>query len=261
MRAILGLALVMIVCQRAIAGDPIAIIDTPWGQTVDGLCTRVLLLTKEPKVGQPLKVSFEVRNTGKVPRTFDDQQASVNSSMNVKGPDGKHVPYIATSYQTMGEKTTLAAGASKVVIKELDVAQQYLLDKEGKHTMQFRDRNGLPASNELAVTLKPGELADAMKLFASVLWATPAGWRAARYDNSIVMLNTPTNLKSDATSVSLVFTKDDQAPGQNLKIVPTKLGNTKLGHAWLVLEPKAAERWPDHVKFFETQLKPFATSK
>jgi hypothetical protein len=261
MRAIFTLALALAFLHRATAGcgplNPTP--DTPWGAAKNGLSTRILSLEKDPAVGQKLKVQLEVKNVDSTPKTFDDQQSAVNGSLIVKGPDGKDVPYIGLGFQTMGSKTTLAPGATKVVVKELDVAEQYLIEKPGKYTVQSRERGGLPASNELTMTLKAGELAGMTKLFASIHRAAPAGWRAARYGDSIELLSTPTNLKADATSISLYFTKDDkQLPMGLQRAQPFGLGETKFGHAWIVRATHATERWPDHEKFFQDQLKPFA---
>lgn len=265
MRAICILSLALLTTIRASAGcgeTAKLTSDTPWGPAKNGLSTRIIMLEKDPAVGQPLRVQLEVKNVDSTPKTFDDQQAAVNSSLIVKAPDGKNVPYIALSFQTMGQATTLAPGGTKIVIKELNVAEQYLLEKPGKYMIQSRERNGLPASNELTVTLKTGELPDLMKLFASIHRAAPAGWRAARYGDSIELLNTPTNLKADATSISLYFTKDDkQLPEGQQRAQPFDLGETKFGHAWIVRATKAAERWPNNEKFFQDQLKPYAKSK
>lgn len=262
MRATIVLMLAMIWVSQAWAGCGGQNNDKPvseplWGAPVNGLSTRVSLLEAAPAVGQPLKVKLEVKNVDQVPRTFDDQQAAVNDSMIVKGPDGKEVAHIGGSFQTMGLKTTLPPGAIKIVVKELDVASQYLLDKDGKHTLQFRARGGLPASNELSITLKAGELPDLMKLLASIQRAAPAGWRTAKYGDTIVMLNTPTNLKADATSITLYFSKKGGDSMREGRMAPVYLGMTSMGQAAIVLGPNAAERWPEHRKFLDEQLKPF----
>jgi hypothetical protein len=168
----------------------------------------------------------------------------------VTGPDDKPVPYIATSFQTSGHRKALTNGQIVTVFSELDLAQQYLIDKPGKYAVQFVGRGGLPPSNVLTVTVAEAPLPDRLKLLVALHKSAPQGWRVTQYDTAITLLNTPTRLKADATSITLFFTKTKE-PNQEGEYV----AETKLGHAWIQAEsPVAAARWPDYLKFIREQL-------
>jgi len=225
-----------------------------WGSATDGLTTRLTLVSRDPKIGAAVKLRLEVRNAAANPRTFDGQQAAVNESLEVTGPDGKKVPYVAMSFQTSGGPEELRPGQTATVFDNLDVAGQYLIDRPGKYSVKFVGRGGLPASNTLALTVADAPLPDKLKLLSAMHHGVPKGWRVAHYDSAIVLLNQPTGLKKDATSVSLYFAEPKEPRQKGVEYV----ANTTLGHAWIQPEsPKVGERWPAYVKFIREQLAPF----
>jgi hypothetical protein len=236
--------------------------EVQWGEAKGGpLVSRLTCATKQPTLGQPLRVQLEVKNFSDKPAKYNSQQAKVNSSLTVKGPDGADIPYIGGSYQTAGGPTTLQPGESKTIYSDLDVAAQYLIEKPGKYTIQSKSRGGIPASNELVVEVQPGQLSEFQRLFASLQKATPKGWRIASYGGeSIVFLNTPTNLKADATSVTLFISKEPTGGPKPMRgqPLPISLGETSLGQAWLIpQDARALERWADCEKVITDKLKPF----
>ncbi|MFL5329845.1 MAG: hypothetical protein ACJ8C4_13125 [Gemmataceae bacterium] len=230
--------------------------DVAWGIPKNGLATRLTVVTKEPVLGQPVQLKLDIKNVGTTPAKYDDQQAMVNNSLEVLGPEGKPVPSVGMSTQTIGSETTLAPAAEKSVFGSLDITEQYLLEKPGKYTIRFRAQHhgNMPESNQLTVILKDGPLSDQVKLLSALLKAAPAGWRVARDGDEISFVNSPTNLKRDVAVVSLFFTKDENTS----RVDAEKLGRTKMGYAWLEISPKSsANRWPDSKKVIEEQLKAF----
>lgn len=236
--------------------------EVPWGDAKGGpLVSRLTLATKQPMLGQPLRLRLEVKNISDGPAKYNSQQAKVNSSLTLKGPDGAAVPYIGGSYQTMGQDVTLQPGESKTIYADLDVAAQYLIEKPGQYTIQSRSRGGIPASNELVVDVRPGQSSEFQRLFASLHHATPKGWRIANYGGeSIVFLHTPTNLKADATSITLMIVKEPTAGPKPARgqPAPISLGETSLGRVWLMpQDAKALEKWPECERVVGEKLKPF----
>jgi hypothetical protein len=234
--------------------------EASWGETKNGFASRLSVVTDKPTLGQPLRLRFEVKNTGMEPASYDAQQAHLNGSITVKDTDGAIVPYIGGSYQTSGSATSLKSGESKTVFADLDVAVQYLIVKPGQYAIQSRSRGNIPASNLLAVTVRPGDLSDFGKLFEALHRVTPKDWRIANYSGSIVFLSSPTRLKSDSTSISLMLSKAPTGgpKPQTGQPSPVNLGETTLGQAWLIAQDKAAaERWPDYEKVIGEQVKVF----
>jgi len=236
----------------------ISMADVEWGTPQNGLSTRISLVTAEPTVGKTIKLKLEIKNVGTTPAKYDDQQASMNNSIEVKDSNGKPVPYVGMSAQTMGSDTTLAVGAANTIFADLDLAEQYLLETPGRYTVTFKSQlhGGLPRSNELTITLKDGPIPDRVKLTSAFYKAAPKGWRVARYGDDICfMYFSPTGLKADVATIGVFFTKDDKAGRDHSE----SLGKTKLGYAWVETIPreKAGERWPDYKKAIDEQLKSF----
>ena len=230
--------------------------DTPWGEPTGGLASRLTLVTEQPKLGEPLLLRLEIKNVSDSRLGYDDQQAGVNHSLKVIGPDGAEVPYVGGSFQTSGFTEPLMAGATRTILAGLDLTAQYLVDRAGAYTIQSIARGGVPASNTLVVTVAPGRLADFQRVLIALRPTAPKGWHVARYGESIVWIHAPSGLKSDATSLALMFTKERVSPAPRQRV--EYLGQTTLGHAWLTAEnDKAAARWPDHVKQIASQLQPF----
>jgi hypothetical protein len=232
----------------------------PWGEAKDGVATSLTLVTVKPTLGQSLIVKLEMRNMGTAPATYDSQQAAVNGSLIVKGPDDAKVPNIGRPYQTFGGDKTLKAGETVTIFTSLDVNSQYHLDRAGKYSIQFRGDSGLPASNVLTVNLADAPLSDYQKLFGSLRKATPAGWTLSDDGGSALFINSPTGLKADVASIALFFTKEPTGgpKPQRGQPAPINLGPTTLGQAWLMADsPKAVERWPDYAKVIGERVKPF----
>jgi hypothetical protein len=232
----------------------------PWGEAKDGVATSLTLVTAKPTLGQPLLVKLEMRNTGTAPAKYDSQQAAVNGSLIVKGPDDAKVSYIGRPVQTLGGDRTLKVGETIVIFTNLDINSQYHLARPGKHTIQFRGGSGLPTSNVLTVTLADAPLSDYQKLFGTLQKVTPAGWNIADSGGSIMFISSPTGLKADVASITLFFMKEPTGgpKPQRGQPTPINLGQTTLGQAWLTAESqKAIDRWADYEKVVGEQVKAF----
>jgi hypothetical protein len=234
-----------------VALAPVA--EPEWGKPVNGLATRLTLVTNTPKIGQPLEVKLDAKNTSENPVHYDDQQSTVNDPVAITGPDGKAVPYVGGSYQTMGQGKRPKPGQELQVFPKLDLAKLYLITEPGEYKIATRARGGLPASNTLVVKVEAGELAPRQKLLAAYYKSKPAEWSVYRYgENAFVWMNSPTRLKSDVTTMELHFTKSKSAE----KTTDIDMGPTTLGHAWLrVDQTRVAPIWPDHVNVVREGLK------
>jgi hypothetical protein len=234
--------------------------DTPWGKSANGVESRLTLVTAKPTLGQQLLVKLELRNTGTAPAKYDSQQAAVNGSLIVKGPDDAKVSYIGRPVQTLGGNKTLKANETVTIFASLDVNSQYHLNRPGKHTIQFRGGNGLPISNVLTVTLADAPLSDYQKLFGTLEKTKPAGWKIADWGGSIMFISSPTGLKADMASITLFFTKEPTGGPKPQRGQPAaiNLGDTSLGKAWLMADSqKAVDRWADYEKVIGEQIKAF----
>lgn len=211
--------------------------------------------TPHPTLGSPLLLTLDMHNAGKVEARYDSQQAAVNGSLSVTGPDGKPAPYVATLYQTMGGTQALAPGQTTTIFKDLNLADQYLLDQPGTYTVQFPARDGIPASAPITVTLAAAPMPDATAVLSALVRHAPPEWRVSRYDSVIYFADHRTRGKGNERTFSVRFQKEGTPAPKN----GTDLGQTRLGHAWVVAEsPAVAEAWPGYLDFVRAQLAPFA---
>ena len=234
--------------------------EEAWGKEVNGLSSRLVLL-EGSKVGEPVKVKLELKNGSKEDRTYDSQQATVNNSLEVKGPDNKSVPYTDLSYQTAGRSKALKPGQTVTIFENLDVAGQYLLDKPGAYTVQFRGRDALPASNVLTITLERGQLPVIAELYVRMRGAAPQDWLLSKTANALFISRVPTSLKRDITTVQVWFTKEKKSGYDDLKRGPQNLeyiGETRLGHAWLSADDGVKTHWPKYAADVRGVLREFA---
>ncbi len=104
------------------------------------LRTRLSLVTEEPVVGKQILLQLELVNEGGEAVVYDDQQADINNSLRVTGPEGKAVPYIHGGAQTGGALRLLESGTSVVLFDKLDLASQYLVARPGRYEVRFSGR-------------------------------------------------------------------------------------------------------------------------
>jgi RNA polymerase sigma factor (sigma-70 family) len=229
--------------------------ETPWGKEAGGLSTR-LVLVSGAKVGEPVTVRLEMKNVAQEERTYDRQQADVNGSLLVTGPDGKPVPYIDLSYQTAGGPQVLKPGETVTIFETLDVAAQYLLDQPGAYTIQFRglrahfgNNTAIPPSNVLSVTLERGTAPPFAAVYRRLQTVTPPEWKLSKSRKAFFLSRVPTSLKRDIVTVQLWFTKEKKSGYEDREKGPANLeylGETTLGHAWMSADEKVNEHWPKY---------------
>ena len=216
--------------------------------------------------------------------TYDPQQADVNDSMLIRGPDGKRVPYVAGMYQTGSTGLrSLAPGETDMLISGLDLASQYLFTKPGSYTIQFRGLPALgqgfgqaiPPSGEITVKMQPGKLPFEMQVPARLLEVLPAEWdirlnmRVAEVESGNV--HPPGWKTGPGTYVELVShpNKEESTPNVEIwvakrRLVPKNakagqpavyLGEGADGHVYWQVNAKAKTAWPDIEKKVKAALR------
>ncbi|MGA7698541.1 MAG: beta-L-arabinofuranosidase domain-containing protein [Thermoguttaceae bacterium] len=255
-----------------------------WGPEINGLRTRLLPVQKVYFVGRPALVQLEAKNFAMFEATYDPQQADVNDSMLIRGPDGKRVPYVAGMYQTGSTgPRSLAPGETDMLISGLDLASQYLFTKPGSYTIQFRGLPALgqgfgqaiPPSGEITVKMQPGKLPFEMQVPARLLEVLPAEWdirlnmRVAEVESGNV--HPPGWKTGPGTYVELVShpNKEESTPNVEIwvakrRLVPKNakagqpavyLGEGADGHVYWQVNAKAKTAWPDIEKKVKAALR------
>ena len=129
-RALLAVPL-LVACASADAPPPAATSPAatspaaaPAPATTSRLETR-LTVEEATRLGAPVRLRLELVNATGEAWSFDDQQAGLNGSLEVTGPDGARVPYVGPSCQTCGGPELLPSGETAVLFSGLDLGGQY----------------------------------------------------------------------------------------------------------------------------------------
>ncbi len=122
-----------------------------------GLDISLVPLAEEFVVGKPMLFRIEIANVSDETLGFMQDSWMVNDPMIVKGPDGKKVSYMDTSYQTIVWTDFIEPGETVVLVESYDVSTQYHITKPGKYSFEFT-RFYVKRSNIVEVEVKGGEL-------------------------------------------------------------------------------------------------------
>ncbi|MHC4215773.1 MAG: hypothetical protein ACYSWP_20690, partial [Planctomycetota bacterium] len=113
-------------------------------------------LTEEFVIGKPMLFMIELANVSEETLMYG-RTSMVNDPMEIKGSDGKKVPYMGGSYQTAEGSDFIEPGETVVLVESYDVTSQYHITKPGKYSFQFT-RFYVKQSNIVEVEVKGGEL-------------------------------------------------------------------------------------------------------
>lgn len=235
-------------------------------KTLNGLRTRITLLTQKPAVGSPLLVKIELQNVGEVERTYPWQGANPDYLLEVIGPDGKPSEFINGGQGIQVRPTKIKPGETVVAWDNLDVASMFLLPKAGRYEIKLRgpdqfkldaanpnQTHPFPTSNTVAVTMADGTLNDIQATFVRIRTIAPKSWQISTSDNSIFDLQKTTTPHAEFI---LRFTESLLADDEKMwRTMPSEyLGLTRLGHAYLAINPLAKTEWPDCVEQIRKSL-------
>ncbi|MHC4497697.1 MAG: hypothetical protein ACYS21_01130 [Planctomycetota bacterium] len=147
-----------------------------------GLETKLIPLSKEFVIGQPMLFRLEVTNVSESPITYmPTSSVMLNDPMIIKGPDGGLIRYVDTDYQTAARDEQIMPGKTLVVSDGYDATSQYGIVEPGRYSFQFRgmfEKYG--SSNTVEVDVKPGKLAPADEIVKRLVSVLPEGWEFTR---------------------------------------------------------------------------------
>jgi len=149
-----------------------------WGETVDGLQTRIIPVSKSYSLAGPMKFRVEIRNTGE---SQVHHLGAYPISIVVLDSSGNEVPKLHL-LQQRAEPMGGALDPKQVAVliregdvkkrliseepkkykywteyrDEFDIAGYYLIDKPGKYSILFREQR-LPSSNTLKIEFASGK--------------------------------------------------------------------------------------------------------
>lgn len=224
-----------------------------------GLEVRLVPLSKEFVVGEPMLFRLEMTNVSKSPiRYMGTSSVMVNDPMNIKGPDGNLIPYVDTSYQTIGRDEEIKPGETVILSEEYDVALQYGIIELGRYTFQFKgfEPCGIRSSNIVEIDVKPGELSPADSIVERLLTVLPEGWEFTR---TLVSRKPTAESPSNACIiVNLIGERRrktiDEGIGLLILVNPTE-DEIALEPEWFAGHPWGRCKWgPVYVQAFDAEL-------
>ncbi len=271
-RALLAVPL-LVACVSADATSPAATSPAatspaaaPAPATTSRLETR-LTVEEATRLGAPVRLRLELVNATGEAWSFDGQQAGINGSLEVTGPDGATVPYVGPSCQTCGGPELLPSGETAVLFSGLDLGGQYLLDRPGRYTVRYAgrgvsvDRGPVRGGGvlwdsketvdpcEVTFELAPGEAPRGARITRALLSVAPEGWWLTADGTSWALVSTGgSGLKSDAQGIRL----REGAPAVAGEV---PLGRVQGSELFLSATPGAATLWPDYQARIEAALR------
>lgn len=224
-----------------------------WGPRAESgdLRVRLSLVTKQPKVGEPLRLKLELKNFGDKPQKYDAQYYSAFRVLKVTNAlTGKSDESLGMTYQTFGGEVALAPGESVTVWESADAADLFMLD-EGTYRIQvaaprIRSKT-LPASNGLTVTVAAGQQTFPKRLMRALAQNVPEGWDVQiGWQQRVYLTYTSSKYKRDTATIQLWVTKDPLAePESNDPAVTTLDHDESVGHLHLRISDQAKSLWPN----------------
>jgi len=220
-----------------------------WGIPRHGVATRLILVSKDHKIGEPIKLSCEMKNTSTEDRPYIPITYSCNCPFTVRGPDGEVVQYIGCFGQTgYSNGPVLSPGQVKTQFINHDITEQYLIDKPGNYVISINE------SNKVTVFVTDAPIPDKTKFMRNIIKQLSENWYLFFDNPNINLVSDPNTTIPDIRLFSIIFTDRKNSP----KADADYLDETTMGHAWITMsQPDIVKRWPEYRTVIREQLKPF----
>ncbi len=230
--------------------DAKAATASEWSEMQSGsnLLFRLVCGSSNPELGKPIPLVLEVKNSGPKTATLDFQTYASFRVLRVEERlrDGttRKVPFIGMRPQTSGGPTTIAAGETLTVWKDVDLASLFLLE-HGTYEVFLKQEPGTGGqssveSKRVSLKITWGETSFEMQLMKLLLGKLPEKWEIHYGFGGIYLHHAPSNLKKDVASIELSFA--EEAPKEKRGVTH----KVKDRFVTIVSSPTALERWPKH---------------
>ena len=251
-------------------------LGAPWGKALNGISTRLTLMSKTHTLGEPILLKLEIKNESNATVDCDIIEGTADQMLHIVGPDNKEADYIRGSSQVGDLPTTLAPQEIKVLLANFDIDKSYFISKPGKYAIQLRgidaydSRLPTPKSNTVTIDLRPGTPSPGNALLVKLYSAMPESWILQYLNNGPLKLKDGSSIPivrasvadkrigihfvgppSDASGFTFTLlqakreTFDVKKTGKYLHTSGDYLGRIPTGHLYMKRFGKLAERWPE----------------
>jgi len=228
---------------------------------------------ERPRLGKPINLTLGVVNDGAKEVSINFAEADINNSLVVAGPDGKPVPYISGHTYSNCPTLELDAGEEMHFTLDLDLAEQYLVDKPGRYTVRYEGKGlvidgkrpkVLPCTVEIDVA--EGKLDRRMEIAARLFPLVPKGltfgicprWGDVDTDNIEVeaghYVYRETETLPEVVSYVMVIGFEFRIANGRPRPSEELLGKTRWGFLFANVETRNEEFWPNWRKLVAEAL-------
>jgi hypothetical protein len=148
-------------------------------QLRDGVEVRLLPVSREFVIGEPMLFRMELANVSNDTIEYPCTSWLANDPMVVKGPNGVDVPYMAGGAQVAFWSDFIEPAETIELVDSYDVSSQYRITEPGKYSFQFNCC--IESSNIVEVEIKPGELSPMETVVQILTPILPEGWEITRH--------------------------------------------------------------------------------
>lgn len=145
-----------------------------------GFDVRLVPLSENFVIGSPMLFRLEMKNISNETLGYMHTSFMVNDPMVVKNPNGSIIPYVDTSYQTVGGPEFVEPTETVVLTDKYDVRSQYHIIKPGRYGFQFKGLWWNEPSNIVEIDIKPGELSLLEGVVEALMPILPNDWTLTR---------------------------------------------------------------------------------
>jgi beta-lactamase regulating signal transducer with metallopeptidase domain len=255
---------------------------TSWGETVNGLRTRISAKKKTFAAGHPIAMTLEITNVGDEVLHHAQHDRMINRGLMVTDERGRKVPYVAGFSQLRSRMVKIEPGQTQV-LESFNLADGFYLRRPGRYKVVFPGAPGssrltpiagtgyeaanarLPSSNKFSFEVTPAAAAVAdgdpvgrlLPLVHDTWWllgpadgtgkVRPGANRRVVQGWQIALHDIPTGSKRDSVLVWIWLT--DEPAGEVEKAadwppVSEYLGRISRWHVYVHVPAEALKRWP-----------------
>ena len=222
----------------------------------DGFEVRLIPLTKEIAIGNPMLFRVEMKNITDETLGYTDTSFMVNDPMLVKDSNGTIVPYIDTSYQTIARPEFVEPGETVILADNYDARSQYQITKPDKYTFQFKGSWDIKPSNVVKMDIESKPLAALERIVEDLLPILPEGWELTRRVMPANELAKEQNGEAVLANLTGKRTgKQVEIAAQIMIFLDSNYANVKLRNHLTELELWGQSQWgPVYVKSHDAEL-------
>ena len=229
-----------------------------------GLTTRLMPLRVRHVIGEPMPFSLQARNDGEAPVEYTCPPLLAGTDFLVTGPDGKPVPcvdqHLGILCRMAPNPMLISQGRTALLFRRLPLAHAFWIAAPGRYTVRFLGaplgQTLFPPSNEVPFDVEPGELRPADRIVGRLLPILPDGWSLYRSGRRKLAPNGREratgawfSLWCPAARITVWQmerrVKNADPPRWWERGVSECLGESGLGHFYVLIPDKAKVLWPD----------------